>query len=424
MQVGSTTREISLVQESTELPSMGGSLGEYLAYALRNSPDTRAAFERWRAARFRISRAARLPEPSISFGYYLRSVETRVGPQQYKIGVSQTFPWPTKLSAGKDAATEGARAAALVVDANVLAVRRKVAEAYWSLWLVNEEHRLKSEHDAVLEALAGAVRGRLQTGVASLADLNQVDLSIARHHDHRGQHEEAAQKASAGLLAVLGAHASTKVLAISDFPVTGLPTTSAAQLAKLSISRQHPHIEGPLRLAASESERARAQAADRYPRFTMGLSLIGTGEAAMAGVDESGKDALVVSVGVSLPLWAGSYSDAEQAAHAMSRSHKATAEGNLRQMEALLATALSDVQDAQRRIGLYKKTLVPQAQATFEAVLGGYQTGGSTIAAVIIAQRDLIELQIEQVKALSDHAKAWALLEFVVGQEVESTGER
>ncbi len=401
---------------------MSGSLAEYRAYAIKNNPGARAAFERWRSARFQISRAGRLPEPSVSVGYYLRSVETKVGPQQYKVGVSQTFPWPTKLSAGEDAATERARAAAIGVDASVLAIRSKVAESYWTLWLVNEEHRLKSEHDAVLEALAGAVRGRLQIGTATLADLNQVDLAIARHHDHRGQHQQAARKASAGLLGTLGAHASATILRVRDSPQAGLPVISTEELAKQS--RQHPRVAGPLRLAASEMQRARSEAADRYPRFKTGLSLIGTGEATAVGVEDSGKDALVVSVGLSLPLWAGSYSDAEQAARATSRAHVATAEANLLQVETWLATALSNVQDAQRRITLYQKTLVPQAQATFEAVLGGYQSGASTIAAVLIAQRDLIELQIEDVKARADHAQAWALLEFVVGQEVASTGER
>ncbi len=401
---------------------MSGRLVEYLAFALEHSPETRAAFEEWRAARLRISRPGRMPEPNISFGYYLRSVETRVGPQRYKLALSQTFPWPTKLGAAKDAAAERANAASLMVDANVLAVRSKVAAAYWTLWLIDEEHRLMTEHDAVLEALAGAVRGRLQTGSASLADLNQVDLNIARHHDHRERHKQAALKASARLRSALGAAFATEVLGAIDQPAEGLPGNSDQELAA-SLAK-HPRVERFSHLAASAEHQARAQSADRYPRLKLGINLIGTGEAEMPGVAESGKDALVVSAGLSMPIWFGSYSDAVQAAEASSRSHQAMGEASRRESEAMLAATLSDLRDADRRIQLNKGTLVPQAEATFLAVLGGYQTGRSTVASVIIAQRDLIQLQLEHARARAEHAKAWALLEFVVGMELEVGGDK
>ncbi len=409
--------------EVRELEDMTGSLGEYLAYALAHSPETRASFERWRAARFRIGTAGRLPEPSVAFGYFLRSVETRVGPQRYKMGVSQAFPWPTKLSAGEDAARERAKAAARLVDANVLSVQRDVAQVYWTLWLIGEEHRLKTEHDAVLEALAGAVRGRLQIGAATLADLNLVELNVARHHDHRGVHEEAAKKASAKLRAILGAGAGAgaEVLAVSDGPVAGKPEASESTLVELAA--QHPMIETFSHLARSEEHVARAERADKFPRLKLGLDLIGTGNAAMSGVEDSGKDALVVSAALSIPLWAGSYSDATEAAQANRLAHEATGQARRRQFEAMLGEALSNVRDAQRRIELYEKTLVPQAETTFRAVLGGYQTGHTTVATVILAQRDLIDLQIEHARARADHAKNWATLEFVTGTHLRATGE-
>jgi outer membrane protein TolC len=307
-----------------------------------------------------------------------------------------------------------------MVDANVLSVRKDVAEVYWALWLIAEEHRLKTEHDAVLEALAGAVRGRLQIGAASLADLNLVDLNIARHHDHLGQHEQAARKASAKLRAVIGAQAGPEILLVADAPQAGLPRTGEAAIAEMAA--QHPMIERFSHLATSEEHVARAERADRFPKLKVGLDIIGTGNAAMAGVEDSGKDAVVLSAAVSVPLWAGSYSDASRAAHANRKAHEAMREAGKRQVEAMLGEALANVRDAQRRIELYQRTLVPQAETTFQAVLGGYQSGRSTVAAVILAQRDLIDLRIEYAGARADHARYWAALEFVAGAQLEAKG--
>ncbi len=130
---------------------------------------------------------------------------------------------------------------ALMVDANVLAVRREVADAYWNLWLIHEVERLSLDHDAVIEAMAGAVRGRLQIGSATLADLNQVDLNIARHHDHKGNHEQAAHKASAKLRAALGAAAASgsisiaQELAIGQEQLTSAAHEDLAELRPLAI---------------------------------------------------------------------------------------------------------------------------------------------------------------------------------------------
>ena len=35
----------------------------------------------------------------LMYGYFLRSVETRVGPQRHRLGISQSFPYPGTLKA-------------------------------------------------------------------------------------------------------------------------------------------------------------------------------------------------------------------------------------------------------------------------------------------------------------------------------------
>jgi outer membrane protein TolC len=357
----------------------------------------------------------------VSFGFFVRNIETKTGPQRFKLSLAQSLPWPSKLTAVRAAARERAYAAGLQVDAIVLAIRKRVADAYWSLWLIDEEDRLMSEHDAVLEALSGAVRGRMEVGAASLADLNQVNLSVARHSDHVGKHRDVRRKAVARLRAAVGAAAGDARLTVADAPAGGLPAVADDEL--LQKARMHPAIVAHDHLAQSEDAAARAESYDRYPSLKLGMDWINIGEADPSTVPESGKDAFVVMAGMSLPLWAGSYSDAEQAAHAAAAAQRAEREARERRSEAALEAALSEIRDAQRRIHLYRDTLVPQAETTLEATMGGYQTGRSTLAATILAQRDLIDLKIALAQARADHARAWAALELVVGAPVDRTEE-
>jgi outer membrane protein TolC len=399
-------------------PTLDGSLSSYVAFALARSPELRASFERWRAATMKISRARKMPEPIIKYSYFVRSVETRVGPQNHKLSLMQSFPWPTALSAGADAASSNARAAQRRFDAEVLEVKQAVADAYWRLWLIHEEHRLKSEHDIVLETLAGTVRGRVRTGVASLADLNQVDLGIARHHDHHGAHHEEHLVAAAELLRAIGAVARERKLTANDIPFEGLPVEDDSALRRAA--RQHPRIEAAELMASSSDSQARAEAADRAPSLLAGLDWIVVGEAPTI-INKSGQDAVIVTAGLSVPLWGPNYRDAMGAARAEGAAHRADRDAALRTADAELAAAISSVRNAQRRIDLYRNTLIPQAETTFQSVLGSYQSGRSTVASALLAQRELLELQLELARSRTDHARAWAVLEAVVGHPVQPT---
>lgn len=411
-------------EPSSTAPMLNGSLRHYVAFALARSPELRGSFERWKAETLRISQARRIPEPVIRYSYFIRSIETRVGPQRHRLSLTQSFPWPTALSAGADASSFRARAAQRRFEAEALHVRRAVADAYWRLWLVEEEHRLTMEHDLVLETLAGTVRGRVRTGEASLADLNQVELGIARHHDHHGAHREAERVAAAELLRAIGSDASAEDLVATDMPFEGLPAEGDETLREDAL--QHPRIEAATLMAESSESEARAEAATRAPSLMAGLDWWVVGEAPTPAPVDSGKDAVSVTAGLSLPLWGPSYRDSMSAARAESAAHMADRDAAQNAAEAALEEALSRVRDAQRRIELYRDTLIPQAETTFQSVLGGYQTGRSTVAAALLAQRDLLELQLDLARSRARHARAWAVLEAVVGRSVApgDSGER
>jgi hypothetical protein len=87
---------ISSRKQLPELNDASG-LNEYLAYAALNNPGLEAAFNRWKAALEMVSQARTLPAPRFNYGCFIQEVETRVGPQEQRVGLSQMFPWFGKL---------------------------------------------------------------------------------------------------------------------------------------------------------------------------------------------------------------------------------------------------------------------------------------------------------------------------------------
>ena len=67
-------------------------LRQLVDYALANNPEINAAIQLHRAALERVPQVTALPDPKLSYRYFFEEVETRVGPQEHTIGLSQTLP--------------------------------------------------------------------------------------------------------------------------------------------------------------------------------------------------------------------------------------------------------------------------------------------------------------------------------------------
>lgn len=403
---------------SVEL-AVNGSLESYVATALRQSPAMRASFERWRAAIHRIPQARRLPEPTLTYGYFIQSVETKVGPQRHRVGLSMGFPWPTKLTAGADAASIAARSRQRQFEAQALAISRRVAEIYWQLWLVGQVRTVQRDQLELLRALSETTRVRVEISRASLADLNQVDLAVSRIEDVLAGLDERERRLSAELLAAIGT-TSGRVTPINPGlePSGGVPVDTRDAL--IAAATEHPRIESLELMSESSLSQVRRARADRAPSFMFGVDWIETGEAMDPSTPGSGRDPVIVMLGLRLPVWTYAYRGAEEEARSESEAYQAEALDASYHAEAALEQAMSSIRDANRRISLYSDTLIPQAEAAYISVVGAYQTGQSTVAATLIAQRELLELQLGLARARAEHAIAWARLEQIVGREVEA----
>ncbi|MCB1743988.1 MAG: TolC family protein, partial [Gammaproteobacteria bacterium] len=270
----------------TQADSLSTGVRAYVALALQNNPEIRAAFERWQASVHRISRARRLPEPTLGFGYFIQSVETRVGPQQARISLQQAFPWPTKLTAGADAASAQARSIQRRFEAQSLMIAQRVATAYWSLWQIRSTRSIHQQHLEVVRGLSESVRARISTGTAMLADLQQIDLTAARLEDNIRGMDEAERVAEAQLRAAIGVQGDLVVP--TDQPPSDPASPSESREVLVAAAQDHPMITSLGFMAAAAESSARAEAADRYPSFTVGADWIITGDAVMPGVADSG----------------------------------------------------------------------------------------------------------------------------------------
>lgn len=402
--------------------ALDGTLATYVAYAASRSPALRASFDRWRAATHRIAPARRFPDPVVTYAFYAAPVQTRVGPQRHRLGVRQAIPWPTRLSAAADARSLAARAAQRDFEGRTLALRSRIASAWWRLWAIERQRPVYADQATLLATLTETARTRIAVGSGTLAEVAQLELLEARLADRIAALDEMQSTARAALRAAIGAPRDIGLPVADDVPAPTLPHEALDALEQAA--RAHPRMEAYELRARSHEAQAGAAEADRLPSFVLGLDWIETGEASMP-VNGSGDDALLVSVGVRLPLFGqDAAAEAQAAEHAEGDAERAMRQAAENDAIAELSAAWSSVRDSHRRLALYETTLIPQARAAQESVNGAYAASELGAANLITAQRALLEIALEAIAVRAEHGVAWARLEALAGRPVNAEGAR
>jgi outer membrane protein TolC len=135
--------------EPMELDS-SAELRDYLRYAALSSSSLKAAFHDWKAALEKAGYAGAMPDPMLSYGYFIENVETRVGPQEHRFSLKQSFPWFGALGVKRDIAWEAANSAYNRYQSRKLRLFYQVKAAYFSLYYLGREIALTRENMELL----------------------------------------------------------------------------------------------------------------------------------------------------------------------------------------------------------------------------------------------------------------------------------
>tara|TARA_R110002072_G_scaffold13418_7_gene56181 strand:+ start:6526 stop:7848 length:1323 start_codon:yes stop_codon:yes gene_type:complete len=387
-------------------------------YALAHSPDVNAARQRHMGALARVPQATALPEPKLTYRYFVDEVETRVGPQEYGIGFSQTLPWFGKRDLQGAAATEGVHAALERIASVQNAVIADVASAWYELYYLGQSIEIVRGNRDLVVHLERVARARYGAGAATHADVIRAQVELGNIENR--------------LASLIDRRAPlfSRLNALLNRPTTegfALPTMLAAEpvqysddeiLAKVALN--NPDLRATsFEIEAAYRQRERANK-NYLPDITVGMDYIATGDARMPGVAGSGDDVLSATIGFTLPIWRSKYDAGVKEAEAMIGQQQYVRDQQLNNYHAATVTALFKLRDAQRQIDLYENALLPKANESLVATQRAYSAGTAPFADTIDAQRVLLNFELSYARAMTDHNQARVVLEKLTGQSLTS----
>lgn len=397
-------------------------LEDYLRLASERSPALRQAYYEWRAAEEKVGYAGSPPNPVLSYGRFLESVETRVGPQEWRLGLRQDYPWFGTLGARGDGAREAAKAARQKFESRRLRLFHEVKSAYSDLYYLGRELELTRENLQLLAFWESVARTRYEVGLEGHPDVMRAQVELGKLEDRLITLEDEVGPAGSRLRALLDLPADVIIPIPAVLEVEEIEVSRGGILR--SIKSANPDLDY-LRHVIGEAEAGvRLAGKSSYPNLSFGVDFIETGESVNLNVADSGKNAWAVGIGVELPIWFGK----NRARKAEAEAARKRAEYNLIDREnsliALADQVIFEHDDALRKLGLYRDGLIPKAEQSLNASYTAYKVGELDFLNVLDAQRQLLDFQLEKEKAVARLSVKQSEIEMICGRNIAELAKK
>ena len=416
------TQEVSTPEQTTDVTTLFAEtleLPRLIQVAVERSPKVSAAKARWQATIEQYPQVTALPDPMFMYGYYMRSVETRVGPQRHRISFSQTFPYPGTLDAAGEVVKKAVEIARVKHEQVIRNLIVDLKLSYHELaYLQGAAELTRQNHDLVASILAIATT-RYAEGKTTLNDVLKAQSQLAQLEYDLVLLEELQRVEHANIKGILSIPSAISLGTTVPVPYESLDVGLA------DIERQALAKRQELRIAALTIEKATEGIAlaelQTKPMLKLDLMTIETGEALMFGVPDSGKNPFSIGVGVTIP-WS-SLKNSSKVREAQQNREAVAANKHVLEDETKVALrkVYFRLENAKRLVELYETTLIPQAGAAIEVAEAWHQEGPKSIAGFLETQSVWLNFNLARLRAIADYQQNLARLERLVGGKIDDS---
>lgn len=394
------------------------SFDEALRISAARAPMLQARQSQVLASREESARAAALPDPKLTLGLAnwpvtgVDAFDSRTDDMTMKqVGVMQEFPARAKRQARQAVADRAVEQAQALSEAERLAVRQAVAQAWIALWAAQREVAALQALQEPTDVAVRAAKARLAGGTGSAVDAMATQNAALELENRIDAAEASLEAARAGLARWLGEEPTALRIEGAPPELMSLPVTPATLLA--SLDRQGPLLPWRSREAVAEAQ-VDAAIAEKRPDWSLGVTY-GQRERTPEGVSRS--DMLMVEFAIDLPLFTRNRQDRGVAARRAELDAVAAEREDARRAQAeRVRMALAEWEGLKRQVARKETESLPLARDRVKTALAAYAAGGD-LQPWLEARRDEIELHLEHARHLGELGRAWAALAYLLPEE-------
>lgn len=388
--------------------SQAQTLDDYLSIAAENNPGLQANYKTFEASLQSVAQAGSLPDPTLSFGYFISPVETRVGPQRARFSLAQRFPWFGTLKAQKGVVT-------LLAEAKYqefLDARNRlfyeVSAAYYPLYELQRLIALEEENVRILSSYKDIATVQFKNGKGAMVDVLRADMRLNDAKTNVSILHQKKKPLTTRFNRLLNQPDSVAVR-IQD---TLVVNTLADAYRRDTLLSSNPLLEVlDLQQKASEAQE-RVAVKQGWPTMGVGLDYVMVGEDPTIATSDNGKDVFMPMISMSLPIFRGKYKAAQKEAQLMQASYALQKEEIFNKLVTSYEGVWFELQKQRELVQLYEDQIQTSEQS-LKLLFSAYSNSGKDFEEVLRMQQQLLKYQQLKATTLSAYYIALSELDYI-----------
>jgi outer membrane protein TolC len=370
------------------------SVDEAVRQALQANPEIRAAVRRLSLAQLRIATARSLDDPMFEvrdWGTPLRK-PWDLNQAQTMFMLRQTFQSKVKRDARARIAGDDADVAASELETLRHEVSAEVRKTCADLMRNADEMKLHDRESSLLkEALAGAL-AEYSTGKVPQSDVLRAQMALTRMNEHLIELDEERDTARAQLNALRGVSPDEPV-EIQGIYASPSELPAIEELERTAIENR-PELAALRKQILKSRDQGELTRLAMKPDFSVGLGYM------IMPAGSAFRNAYMAELAMNLPSLNRARHDGEaRQADAATDVSRAELETRTSTVFFEIRQAQIEVLAAQRRVKLYRDTLLPQADAAFKASAAAYRNNRGEFGTLIESENLMLDIQTAFYKA-------------------------
>ena len=380
------------------------------------SPGLKSAREKIRAILEQYPQAAYLENVLRQYNAFTKQLDTKVGPMRHKEMMAMKFPFPDTLALKGQVITEDVLIAQKEFEIALRDLVTEIKLAYYDYLFLVEATRINEENQKLLQQMIAIAQTKFRVGQGKYSNVIMAQVELSKLANVIITLDQQRETIIARINTLLNSSADLRLgdpmpveeedgvtLALAELYELAIENRQEIQKQKLTISRMALVVEMAKQMT--------------YPDSTLGASYFEN--RSMPDLKHTQKMPMAFMTQRTLnPANTAWFGHRNSYIHEMDIRIEAM-EHKIEELESSLRFVVKKhhfgMETANRSIRLYRQTLLPQAQQALDAANTAYQAAQIDFLSFLDAQRTLLNLRIQEQRALRDYHQHLTQLEQAVG---------
>lgn len=153
------------------------SVASFIEMAYNHNPGLEAMRLQYASVKEKAAQVGDYPDPTVSLGLGVLPIETRLGAQRLKIGVTQMIPWKGLLSAKQEMVASQAEIYSNIDQVKEIDIGYAIRSAYSTLVLLQDKEQIIRSKLELLDVLEDLAKSAVRSGKGKLSNVLLIQRS-------------------------------------------------------------------------------------------------------------------------------------------------------------------------------------------------------------------------------------------------------